>query len=252
MKLFIITGASRGIGAALAEALIDPSHRLICMARSQKALAALLAKATMRGCAIDARAIDLSDTVAASMALEGALAKVDPAACAAVTLINNAGVLEPICSADKYSAVEVMHNVAVNLSAPIALTAAFLRITADWPGIRKVLNISSGAAHSPYSGWSVYCAAKSGLDLFSRCVALEQQERTNGARIVSIAPGVVDTAMQDAIRRTPLEDFSDRPRFVALKESGQLASPDETAKQLLRYLSHPDFGSQPVDDIRNC
>ena len=250
MKLYIITGASRGLGAALAEALIDPDHRLVCMARSKAPLAALRQRAKAQGCRVAALAVDLSDPQKAVAALKKALAGVDPATCTAACLINNAGVVEPIGPADKLLPDEITAGVLVNLAAPMALTAAFLHLAADWRASRKVLNISSGAAHKAYAGWSMYSATKAALDQFTRCVALEQQARPNGARIVSLAPGTIDTAMQAAVRNTLLEDFAEKPRFVALKKSGQLTPPAQAAQSLLRYLERPDFGATPVDDVR--
>ncbi len=250
MKLYIITGASRGLGAALAEALIDPQHRLICMARSKAPLVALRQRAKAQGCRVAALAVDLGDTKKAAAALQKALAGIDPATCSEACLINNAGVVEPIAPADKLLPEEISSGVQINLAAPMALTAAFLRLTADWKATRKILNISSGAAYKAYAGWSMYAATKAALDHFTRCVALEQQGRRNGARIVALAPGTIDTAMQTSIRKTSKKDFAEKPRFVALKKAGQLTSPAEAAQRLLRYLERPDFGDKPVDDVR--
>lgn len=252
MKLYIVTGASRGLGAALAEALIDPDHRLVCMARSQAPLAALRLRAKARGCRVAALSVDLGDTKKAVAALTKALAGIDPANCSEAILINNAGVVEPIAHAEKLQPEEITGGVQINLAAPMALTAAFLRLTADWRKTsRKILNISSGAAHKAYAGWSLYAATKAALDHFTRCVFIEQQGLPNGARIVALAPGTIDTAMQTAVRKTSLKDFAEKPRFVALKKSGQLATPAEAAVRLLRYLERPDFGKVPVDDARN-
>jgi NAD(P)-dependent dehydrogenase (short-subunit alcohol dehydrogenase family) len=172
----------------------------------------------------------------------------------AVTLINNAGTVAPIALADQLPAASVADAVALNLTTPIALTSAFLRLTAHWPGLRRILNISSGAAHTAYPGWSVYGASKAGLDHFSRCVAHEQAQREspahNPAHIVSLAPGVIDTDMQTHIRNTPAADFPLRERFVALKAEGQLQSPEAAARSILSYLDHPDFGHETVVDIR--
>ncbi|MCX7174092.1 MAG: SDR family NAD(P)-dependent oxidoreductase [Proteobacteria bacterium] len=252
MKLYIITGASRGLGAALAEALIDPQHRLICMARSKTPLAALRKRAKARGCAVVALDIDIGDAEAAVAALEGALAKVDPARFEVVCLINNAGVVEPIHGVEKLLPVDIATAVAVNLTAPIALTAAFLSLTGTWPAERKILNISSGAAHKPYSGWSVYCATKAALNHFTRCLSFEQQGQPNAAKVVALAPGMIDTAMQEAVRRATPEEFSELPRFIALKASGQLPTPQDAAQRVLRYLERADFGAVPVDDVRKA
>jgi NAD(P)-dependent dehydrogenase (short-subunit alcohol dehydrogenase family) len=252
LKLYVITGASRGLGAALAEALIAREHRLICMARSKAPLAALRNRAKTQGCALTALTIDLVDYGKAVAALRKALAGIDHVACTSACLINNAGVVEPIRPAEKLRPAEIAASVAVNLMAPIALTAAFLRLTAAWRTERRVLNISTGAAHTAYAGWSMYCATKAALDHFTRCLALEQKGQPNGAKVVALAPGVIDTAMQQAVRRAKPEEFAELPRFVALKESGQLPSPQDAAQRVLRYLGSADFGIQPVADIRNC
>jgi NAD(P)-dependent dehydrogenase (short-subunit alcohol dehydrogenase family) len=250
LKLYVITGASRGLGAALAEALIDPGHRLICMARSKAPLAALRKRAKARGCGIAALAVDLADPETAATALKKALAGIDPATCTSACLINNAGVVEPIGPADKLLPGEISAGVQVNLAAPMALTATFLRQTAGWSASRNVLNITSGAAHKAYAGWSLYCATKAALDQFTRCLAIEQSGLPNGAKVVALAPGMIDTAMQAAVRSANPADFAELPRFIAFKTSGQLPSPEDAARRVLRYLERADFGAMPVDDVR--
>ena len=248
MQLTIITGASRGLGKALAEALLGPGQLLVCMARSS--MSGLESAAARKGCLLDARTVNLANVNAGVAALANAIGEVEASTVTAVTLINNAGTVEPVKPAEKLKPEEVAASIALNLATPIALTGAFLRITAAWKVPRKVLNISSGAAHSAYHGWSAYCAAKAGLDHFTRCVALEQQELSNGARIVSLAPGVIDTAMQAVLRGVPAEDFKEQARFVALKESGGLLPPEDVAKRILAYLQRPDYGQQTVADLR--
>ncbi|WP_052487595.1 SDR family NAD(P)-dependent oxidoreductase [Gordoniibacillus kamchatkensis] len=166
-------------------------------------------------------------------------------------LINNAGVLEPIGPVHEAGTSALALNVAVNLTAPMALTAAFLRLTQPLAADKRVLNISSGAARKPYFGWSSYCAAKAGLDHFTRCVKLEQDALPYGAKLASVAPGVIDTAMQASIRAADEGRFRDLPRFRALHESGSLTPPNEAAERLLALLEHPDFGAEPVLDIRD-
>jgi len=248
MQLTIITGASRGLGKALTEALLAPGQLLVCMARSS--MSGLEMAAARRGCLLDARNVNLANVNAAVAALANSIGELDARTITAATLINNAGTVEPVKPAEKLKPEEVAASVALNLATPIALTGAFLRLTAAWKVPRKVLNISSGAAHNAYHGWGVYAATKAGLDQFSRCVALEQQDAANGARIVSLAPGVIDTAMQDVLRGVSAEDFKEQPRMVALKESGALLQPAEVAGRILAYLQRPDYGQQAVADLR--
>lgn len=249
MKLTIITGASRGLGAALAEALMAPGHRLVCMAR--RAMPALQHRAAEKGCLVDARIVDLSDVAAAVSALETSLAGIVPDSITEICLINNAGTVEPVRPAQRLLTEEIAAAVNLNLTAPMALTSAFLRLTADWRAGKKIVNITSGAAHKPYHGWSVYCATKAALDHFSRCVALEQQDFPNGARIASLAPGMMDTDMQAVIRALAPGDFKEQSRFLALKESGQLPSPEAAARRLIDHMEARDFGAKPVVDLRD-
>ncbi|MFA7557077.1 MAG: SDR family NAD(P)-dependent oxidoreductase, partial [Hydrogenophaga sp.] len=96
-----------------------------------------------------------------------------------------------------------------------------------------------------------YCAAKAGLDHFTRCSALDEARRPHGARLVSLAPGVIDTGMQVQLRASDPAAFPDLSRFVGLQREGQLSSPDEAARLVLAWLDRPDFGEQPVADVRD-
>jgi NAD(P)-dependent dehydrogenase (short-subunit alcohol dehydrogenase family) len=140
----------------------------------------------------------------------------------------------------------------VGLEAPLLLTAAFLRATANWQAPRKVLLISSGLGRRPMAGSVSYCAAKAGMDHMARALALEEEARPNGARVVSLAPGVIDTDMQIQLRAADPLLFPERERFVGLKTGGQLDSPAQAAAKVLRVLDRADFGTEPVADVRGA
>jgi NAD(P)-dependent dehydrogenase (short-subunit alcohol dehydrogenase family) len=116
--------------------------------------------------------------------------------------------------------------------------------------VRRVLNISSGLGRRAMAGSASYCAAKAGLDHFTRCTALDEAERPNGARVVSLAPGVIDTDMQVSLRGSDPEGFPERDSFVRLKSDGKLASPGDTATRVLAFLHRADFGDKTIADIR--
>ena len=94
-------------------------------------------------------------------------------------------------------------------------------------------------------------AGKAGLDHFTRCLALDEALHSNPAKVVSLAPGVIDTDMQTDLRSAKGASFPDQNMFVQLKNNGALTSPDEAARQLLAYLQRADFGSNPVADVRD-
>lgn len=161
-------------------------------------------------------------------------------------LINNAGLLSPIGFAGGLSTNEILQSVTANTAAPIALTNAFIRASEQCDD-RRILQISSGAARSPYAGWGVYCATKAALDHFSIAVQAEQHPRL---RIESLAPGIIDTDMQAQVRATSIETFPMRPKFDQLKASGALAKPADAAKRIIDHLFSETFGQQVCTDIR--
>lgn len=245
-SLTILTGASRGLGLAMAEQLLASGTFLLTMARRPNA--ELSARAPS-GAILEQWSIDLGDGPAAATRLEEWLStRTEPFASA--TLINNAALAgKPGLVADSESS-SLAAVVRVGLEAPLLLSAAFLRGTRGWKVPRKILNISSGAASKPLPGEAAYCAVKAGLDHLSRVIALEEAQRPNGAKIVSLAPGVIDTDMQAELRDSDPTTFPSHPQFVAMKTSGQLASPAAAATKVLAYLNRPDFGSHSVADVR--
>ncbi|MBU1360046.1 MAG: SDR family NAD(P)-dependent oxidoreductase [Gammaproteobacteria bacterium] len=248
-RLTIITGASRGLGRAMAERLLEPGRRLLCISR--RVDDALDLRAREAGAELEQWSLDLSDPVAASERLTSWLATQDGSSFEEATLINNAGTVgspRPLSQADPN---ELAQALRVGLEAPMLLTAGFLAGTRPWSAQRKVLNISSGLGRNAMASQAPYCAAKAGMDHFSRAVALEEARVEGGARIASLAPGVVDTDMQAALRGVEPELFPDRARFLKLKSEGQLDSADSAAGKILAYLARADFGNQPVADIRD-
>ena len=167
------------------------------------------------------------------------------------TLINNAGVIPRVGPLSEADADDLSHALRVGLETPMQLTSAFLRATQVWPGVRKVLNISSGLGRRAMASQAGYCAAKAGMDHFTRCLALEEALKTNGARVCALAPGVIDTRMQEQLRAADSHAFPDKPSFVSLKTSGSLASPEEAAARVLAVLLRADFGANPVADVRD-
>ena len=248
-RLTILTGASRGLGRAMAHQLLQPGATLVCISRHVDPTLAEAARAA--GVVLEQWQQDLANSVVAAERLAAWLQAVDPSRFERATLINNAGTVgHPRPLADGVIA-ELAQALRVGLGAPVLLTSAFLGATRDWPGRREVLNISSGLGRNAMASQAPYCAAKAGMDHLSRAVALEEAARPNGARIVSLAPGVIDTDMQVTLRSTAAEDFPDRERFVQLKAQGLLDSPETAAAKVLGYLDRADFGSKPVADVRD-
>jgi NAD(P)-dependent dehydrogenase (short-subunit alcohol dehydrogenase family) len=246
--LYILTGASRGMGLAMAEQLLQAGHSLLCIARH--ANPALSSLASQTGAQLTQWTQDLADGQAASERLKAWLQKQNPTELVSVHLINNAGVIPPIVPLSQSKPADLAQALRVGLEAPMQLCAAFLGATADWSIPRKVLNISSGLGRSPMASQAGYCAAKAGMDHFTRCMALDEALRPNGAKVCSLAPGVIDTDMQVQLRGAAGQAFPDQAKFLGLKAQGLLSSPAHAAAQVLAYLARPDFGRQPIGDVR--
>ncbi|HJV94941.1 MAG TPA: SDR family NAD(P)-dependent oxidoreductase [Albitalea sp.] len=248
-KLFIVTGASRGLGAAMAEQLLLPGNLLLCISRHVND--ELAAKAAAAGAQLEQWPRDLADPLPVAAQLEQWVRARATTPFDDATLINNAGAIGRVGPLDEAADHELSQALRVGLEAALLLSAAFLRATRGWPARRKVLNISSGLGRHAMAGSALYCAAKAGMDHFSRAVALDEAHRGSGARIVSLAPGVIDTEMQTQLRASQASGFPDQSQFVAMKTQGQLATPQAAAARVLAYLQRADFGSKPVADVRD-
>lgn len=245
--IVVLTGASRGIGAALARQLAKPGTRLITLARRTDAELAQHVKA--QGGELEQIQVDLSDLGAANQAAERIAAAL-PRDAKRYLLINNAGMVHPVAAADSLddaSAIAAALN--LNVTAVMLLTSRFLAATKGLDADRRVLNISSGAGRNATPGWGVYCATKAALDMYTRVAKQEQGE--SGARFVSLAPGVVDTDMQVAIRSADPAAFPALPRFQDMHATGKLAAPANVAARIAAFLDRDDFGTTEIDDIRN-
>ena len=201
-KVIIVTGASRGIGAATAAACARSSAPVVLAARDG-AQAAEVAKAI--GPAASARACDVTDYAA----VEALVAETRERFGRLDALINNAGVIEPIASIAESDPATWARNVEINL------TGAYHAIRAVLPGMiagggGTIVNVSSGAAVRPLEGWSAYCAAKAGLHMLTRAVALETAGQ--GIRVFGFQPGTTDTDMHVLIRASGINAISRIPR----------------------------------------
>jgi len=245
-SLSIVTGASRGLGLALCRQLLAEGQVVVAIARRRTELA------VPPGGELLAWPLDLADAVAAARRLSEWLQSEGARPWASITLINNAGVVSQPAPLSAGDPAELSNAMRVSLEASLLLTAAFLRATRMLGVPRKVLLVSSGLGRRAMAGSASYCAAKAGMDHLARAVALEEAAQPNGARIVSLAPGVIDTDMQAQLRSADPLLFPERERFVGLHTGGQLDSPDQAAAKVLKYLARADFGRDPVADVRDA
>ena len=199
MKKALITGASRGLGRALAGGLAAAGYALVIDARDGHALAgaASAIRDSAPGADVTALAGDITDP-AHRLALRAAAAEID-------LLVNNAGTLgaAPLPALADYPPEELRAAFEANVIAPVALIQLFLPALRERGG--AVLNITSDAAIEPYAGWGGYGAAKAALEQASNVLAAEE----TAIRVWWVDPGDLRTDMHQAAY--PGEDISDRP-----------------------------------------
>lgn len=249
----IITGHSRGIGYALSELSLAQGFAVLGMARHTRE--ELSASAHAHNSHLEQWVQDLSDGQEAAQRLDIWLRTLHPADIDGITLVNNAAMLTDLVPLHKLSPQDLSLSTRVGLETPMQLMQRFLAATEAWSqdgwrAQRRIMNISSGLGRRAMASSGPYCAVKAGLDLLTRCVALDQASSPNPARVEAIAPGVIATDMQAHLRAANPQDFPDHANFVAFHEQQQLASPEQTASRLLAHLHSERFGQEVITDLR--
>jgi len=241
MNLYIVTGTTKGLGQALAERIAENAdNELIALARAPDG--PILGGARLE--------VDLADTQALERAFDRVELRIGGRRFAKAVLINNAGVVSPVGPLERVDAAELEKSLLVNLVAPILLMRRFLRATEGLALLRRIINISSGAGRRPIAGWTAYCAAKAGLDMATRTVALDCAASRKPVEIVSLAPGVVDTPMQGVVRSTAAADFPDVEQFKRMKADGTLRPAADVAADILRLEGEGRLRGDAVLDLR--
>jgi len=228
--MFVITGGSRGIGAALAQALASKNQAVLIIGRDQKALQTIAASSSYINllCA-DVASSEGRDAIVTHLQntpnIQG--------------LVHNAGSIEPIQPMLSLSEHDWRALMSINLDAPFFLTQKLYKKLLGG----RVLHISSGAAHFPVAGWAPYCVSKAGLSMLTRCWQTECPEIASA----SVMPGIVDTTMQAVIRKSEHLEPEKQHFFQDLKNNNQLVSAKTVAAFLAwllldinqtRYVSH--------------
>jgi benzil reductase ((S)-benzoin forming) len=239
-SLFIITGASMGIGRGLAEkALKDSSNHVMGVSRSH----------SIENPRYTAITLDLSDVGALHdriLPLFKNTAHFDR-----IVLINNAGMLGDVKHLGQINSESIPTLFNLNVTAPILLMNTFMQQLKDYMGHKIIFNISSGAGKRPIDGWSCYCASKAALDMATRVAFEENKISKQHFQIRAIAPGVVDTNMQQQIRASEVNDFSGVKRFAQLKANNELSTEEEVAEKFFLILNNLEKYNDPILDVRD-
>lgn len=221
MKLYIISGASSGLGLALTQLALSEGNLVIGISR----------RAVLKHENFYSLKHDLSKPSGIEKKLDRILERINLRKVKSVHLINNAATIEPVSPVGKFSSEGIQKHLDLNLTAPLVLSNYVIQA---FKRKASITNIVSGAALRPIGGWSLYCSTKSGLRMFSECLAGE------GVKAISFSPGVMDTSMQATIRKQKIKDFGEVKKFQQYKQKNILLPAEEVAALLLGLLNNPD------------
>lgn len=230
MGLAVITGGSRGLGAALCEEYGRRGWEVVEFSRSAPHAFS--------------REVDLSDPAAAEAAFIRAFESLGDKPPEELVAVSNAAMLGPVGPLDELMPEGIAEHMATNVVSAMLFARAVIRAFQHWGCPKTYVNVSSGAAVRGTAGWTLYCASKAAMENFVRAVALEQRTRPHPIAAISVNPGVMDTDMQALIRGTSACDFPERERYVRLEKEGRLAPPDRVARRIADLVAaRPEPGS---------
>ena len=226
--VFLVTGASKGLGRALALSIANSGSIVIALARESPELKSIedeLKNISPESFAIEC---DLADNSQISRTAEMIVSNFGHLS----GIIHNAGIINPIGNMLDVEREGWERTIQVNLLGVQDLTSSLGSIIGG-ENHTRITTISSGAAQRSLHGWSAYCVSKAGLDMWAKCMAEEGVSQNISA--LSIAPGIVDTGMQQEIREADESSFPLLQNFKDYYRNGELSKPDDVAKKLLPY-----------------
>ena len=240
MKYFFITGTSEGLGKAIAEKILkEKNHKVIGLSR----------KSTIINPNYSHFFIDLLKIET----LENELNIIFKSllSCDEIVLINNAGTVGEIKHIGNTTAENITNIIKVNSISPSIIINSFIKKYKKESYTKVIINISSGAGINPIDGWASYCSSKAMLDMMTKVVFEEQSEVSNGFKILSISPGIIDTQMQKTIRNSNKSEFSNLEKFKAFKSNNELSDPKFVAIKILEIINNINSINEVMFDVRN-
>lgn len=230
-KVIVITGASSGLGAGMASWFLDNGARVGLCARH---------KPKLEGENVVSASADVRDLDALRFFARDVSAALGP-----IDLwINNAAVLDPIAPQRALRSSDLIDHLEVNVGGVLNGTKAFIeQLEAD--GHRGALvNITSGLAKRGRGGVSAYSAAKAGVDRLTEISAIEEGELLTMA--LAVSPGVIETPMQQELRRQDPDVLPDVEMFREMKESGAMNSPSWVASHIAEWVFGDETPEQAI------
>ena len=225
---YLVTGASKGLGRAIALEIAKAGLPVIAIARQSDELNQI--KEILQSYSSNSLAIACD--LASKSDVETAVGRIKSAFAHLSGIVHNAGIISPIGNMLDVTTANWEKLIQVNLIGVQDLTRSLKSIIGG-DSHTRITTISSGAAKRSLHGWSAYCVSKAALEMWTKCMAEEGESQNISA--VAIAPGIVDTDMQKEIRNADELSFPMLSNFIEYYDNGELTNPSDVAKKLLPY-----------------
>ena len=247
--LFIITGASAGLGTSISKQLAKKKNHLVLIARNRENLLELQSSCILDGATVDIHTIDLS-TDNSYKRVDQLFAKLNWNKYSKTVLFNNASTILPISHLDETKYYQIKNLFHLNLLSSTVLSQLFMRYCKKFQSKNTfVVNISSGVSLNPVEGWGLYCISKSGLNMLTSVIANDSKRWKYPIKSVSINPGPLNTEMQKNIRNSSIEQSPIKTKFVEMHEKGELLSPKIIANRIIKLLRVEPFPNGEYLDL---
>lgn len=229
MNYYIVTGTSKGIGEALVKELLNNDNNFVFgLNRSACTL--------VSDQYLDIRC-DLSNSEQIESAFELIIKNVSEGKVDSLVLINNSGVVDPIGNIHTFDTNKIEYAFAVNVLGVVNTTKLFIKHFLKFKCKKTIVNISSGASSKPTEGWSIYTSTKAAVEMFTKSVALEQENEEFPVKVFAFQPGKVETPMQEYVRGQSPKDLPSVEVFLNSYKNNENYSPKFVAEMLLRLIS---------------
>jgi benzil reductase ((S)-benzoin forming) len=248
-SLSIITGGTGGLGQALSNFILENGGSVLFVGRNVEKIKSY--ETTLKSefhsafYKIQADVRDSNDLDAIGASIKGIISS--KSQIEEINLFNNASSIDPISLLEDVSFDEISNALIINISAAYTLSSLLLNIKKTTNiSFLNIINISSGVSINPVKGWSAYCISKAGLNMLSKCISVECDEKVLS---LSINPGAIDTSMQEKIRNADEIKIPATKKFDTMYNEGKLQNPKVVADKLFRILEGATYSNGDFIDF---